>query len=224
MTATRRDTSLRYRSIFGLVAAMSVAVFGATEFVDGAARLFGFPSLVLGGQTAKAALHQFDSPFENQINAGVIQVSLEKTTISEIQNSFGGEIQSHTAMGKGTTWLCYDLDVGGLKRRIWFVSDGQKKSDDDLVNFVSTEVVEDHIQGCDVPRVDLTELSLPVPTLKDRPDALKKRFGVGIKQGLIRYSNEQTAKTGEVIVQSLVYRVRGGEIDAVAFSQATAHR
>ncbi|NKC52136.1 hypothetical protein HED63_25175 [Ochrobactrum cytisi] len=77
--------------------------FGATEFVNGATGLFGFPSLVLGGQTAKAVLHQFDTPFENQINAGVMQISLEKTTISEIQNHFGGDVQSHTAMGKGTT-------------------------------------------------------------------------------------------------------------------------
>ncbi|MEL4374602.1 hypothetical protein [Brucella cytisi] len=224
MTAMCREASLRYRSFLGLVAAMSVAFFGATEFVNGATRLFGFPSLVLGGQTAKAVLHQFDTPFENQINAGVMQISLEKTTISEIQNHFGGDVQSHTAMGKGTTWLCYDLDVDGLKRRIWFVSDSQEKDDDDFVNFVSTEVAKDHTPGCEVPRVDLTGLSLPVPTLKDRPDALKKRFGVGVKQGLIRYSNEQTAQTGVETVQSLVYRVQDGEIDAVAFSQATAHR
>lgn len=225
MTAMLRNKSPRFRSIMVLIAVLSIAIFGATEFVIGEVRLSGFPSLVLGGQTANAELHQFDEPFDNQIYAGSLQISLEMTTMADIQKSLGGELQSHTALGVDTTWLCYELAVDGLKRRIWFISDGQRnKSDNDFVNFISTEEINDHVQGCEAPRIDLTELTLPVPTLKDSPDTLQNRFGASIDQGLIRYSNELTSKAGEVTVQSLVYRVQDGKIDAIAFSQATAHR
>lgn len=225
MSVAFRNKSQGFLSIGIFIAALSGALFGATEFVIGEVRLAGFPSMVLGGQTAEAELHQFETPFDNRIDAGALQISLEKTPMSDVQKYIGGEIQSHTALGKSTRWLCYELSVDGLKRRIWFVADGQPKNgNNNLVNFISTEQIEDHIQGCEAPRVNLAKLSLPVPTLKDSPDTLLKRFGASVKQGLVRYSNEQTNKAGEVVVQSLVYRIQDGAIDAIAFSQATAHQ
>lgn len=210
---------------FGIItAAISFAML-TTAFADRAS-LSGFPSLVIGGQTAHAPIHQFDKPFDNLISAPPLLISLEKTSIAEISDAFGGRVQSRILPDASTRWLCYEVTADNVRRRIWFIAQGAEQNSDDaeIVNFVSTELATDHIPECDAPRQDITKIVLPVPTLKDDVEALKERFGTEPKEGFVRYANEQKQENGQVRVQSLVYRVHDGKIDGIAFSQATSSR
>lgn len=199
-------------------------ILGVTAISAAEDRLSGFPSLVLGGQTATATFHQFEKPFDNQIVAGSFKISLEETDMHDIREAFGGTLQSRSLSDAAASWLCYEMSADNLKRRIWFVAEGtgHKPGDAAIVNFVSTELVNDHIAGCDAPKVDLTAIVLPVPTLKDDWQVLEKRFGPVSKEGLVRYSNNRANQNGKTTVQSLVYRLRNGKIDAIAFSQVTS--
>ncbi|WP_169717364.1 hypothetical protein [Brucella thiophenivorans] len=213
-------------SLVMFIAAISIAVAGTIETAMGEDRLAGFPSLVLGGQTTTAQNQQFQSPFDNLIDAGSFKIVLEKTAMADIRDTFGGSLQSHTLPDASASWLCYELIDNNLKRRIWFIAEGVNPSGGcpTPVNFVSTELVDDHIKGCDAPNIDLAAIVLPVPALKDDSQMLGERFGAVPENGMVRYSNERRNENDETIVQSLVYRLQGGKINAIAFSQATSQR
>ncbi len=208
------------------IAAVWAAILGTTQFAEGGERLAGFPSLVLGGQTTRAQLHQFEMPFDNIIDAGSFKISLEKTKMNDIRNVLGGRLQSRLLPSASASWLCYEMISNNLKRRIWFIAEGAVPDDGGAtaVNFVSTELVDDHVDGCEAPNMDLTAIVLPVPTLKDDRETLEKRFGTVPEDGMVRYSNERTDDKNQTTVQSLVYRLLDGKIDAIAFSQATSSR
>ncbi len=209
---------------FGIfIAAVSIGMLSGIQFSLGEDRLTGFPFLVLSGQTVIAPLHQFKTPFDNLITIGTLKISLEKTALDDIHSVVGGTLKSRKSPGASTSWLCYELTTDNLKRRIWFVSE-RTSTDLDVVNLISTELINDHTSGCDTPKFDLTSIVLPIPTLKDNTQALRKRFGTVPKGGLVRYANEQKQQNGQITVQSLVYRVQDGKIDGIAFSQATAPR
>lgn len=216
----------RRRTPVVFIAAVCVAMLGTIQFAAGEDRLAGFPSLVLGGQTTRAQLHQFEMPFDNIIDAGSLKISLEKTKMNDIRDAFGGRLQSRTLPDASASWLCYETISNNLKRRIWFIAEGVVPDDGGAtaVNFVSTELVDDHVDGCEAPNMDLTAIVLPVPTLKDDRETLEKRFGTVPEDGMVRYSNERTDDKNQTTVQSLVYRLLDGRIDAIAFSQATSRR
>lgn len=204
--------------------AATVMTLLSTELAASDDKLSGLPSLVLGGQTATAQTLQFDTPFENQVNAGSLTIVLEKTTLDDIKATFGGNVRSRSVEGLSIGWLCYELETGDLPRRIWLVANGRDAATpgEKPVTFISTEEVSDNADRCDTPTVALAPLLLPVPTLKDGTEALEKRFGAAPKQGMVRYSHEQPGEQNTTVMQSLVYRLKDGRIDGIAFTQVTS--
>ncbi|OCP16300.1 hypothetical protein [Ensifer sp. LC163] len=196
----------------------------STELAASDDKLSGLPSLVLGGQTATAQTFQFETPFNNLVNAGPLSIVLEKTTLDEVKTAFGGTLRSRSVEGLSIGWLCYELSTGDLPRRIWFVANGRDASApaEKAVTFISTEEVSGDADTCDTPIVALAPLLLPVPTLKDGTEALEKRFGAGPKQGMVRYAHEQQGEQNTMVMQSLVYRLKDGHIDGIAFTQVTS--
>lgn len=118
-----------------------------------------------------------------------------------------------------------DRTDGGdnLPRRIWFISDGmnRKKGQEAILNLISAEIITDKSAKCGQPRIDLTNLTLPVPALKDNKHALEERLGKVSAKQFARYSNEHKV-SGATVEQSLVYQLDGDRIIGVAFSQAAA--
>ncbi|MGF6176391.1 hypothetical protein [Ensifer sp. 4252] len=204
--------------------AATVLTLLSTELAASDDKLSGLPSLVLGGQTATAQTFQFETPFNNLVNAGSLSIVLEKTTLDEVKATFGGDIRSRSVEGLSIGWLCYELSTGDLPRRIWFVANGRDGAApaEKPVTFISTEEVADEADKCDTPTVALAPLLLPVPTLKDGTDALEKRFGAAPKQGMVRYAHQQQGEQNTMVMQSLVYRLKGGQIDGIAFTQITS--
>lgn len=205
----------------GIVA--TVMTLLSTELAASDDKLSGLPSLVLAGQTATAQTFQFETPFNNLINAGPLSIVLEKTTLDEVKAAFGGNIRSRSAEGLSIGWLCYELSTGDLPRRIWFVANDRDAAapTEKPVTFISTEEVSDETEKCDTPTVALAPLLLPVPTLKDSTEALEKRFGAAPKEGMVRYAHQQQGEQNMMILQSLVYRLKDGHIDGIAFTQVT---
>lgn len=205
------------------IAATVLALF-STELSASDDKLSGLPSLVLGGQTATAQTLQFETPFNNLVNAGPLSIVLEKTTLDEVHAAFGGKIRSRSVEDLSIGWLCYELSTGDLPRRIWFVANARdaaapaKKP----VTFISTEEVSSDADTCDTPTVALAPLLLPVPTLKDGTADLEKRFGAAPKQGMVRYAHQQPGEQNTTVMQSLVYRLKDGQIDGIAFTQVTS--
>ncbi len=204
--------------------AATVMTLLSTELAASDDKLSGLPSLVLGGQTATAQTLQFETPFENQVNAGSLTIVLEKTTLDDVKATFGGNVRSRSVEGLSIGWLCYELETGDLPRRIWLVANGRDAATpgEKPVTFISTEEVSDNTDRCDTPNVALAPLLLPVPTLKDGTDALEKRFGAAPKQGMVRYSHQQPGEQNTTVMQSLVYRLKDGRIDGIAFTQITS--
>ncbi len=197
----------------------------STELAASDDKLSGLPSLVLGGLTATAQTLQFETPFNNLINAGSLPITLEKTTLDEVKATFGGNIRSRTVEGMTVGWLCYELATGDLPRRIWFVANDRSDAATPAqkpVTFISTEEVADEADKCDTPTVALAPLLLPVPTLKDGTEALEERFGAAPKQGMVRYTHQQQGEQNTTVMQMLVYRLKGGHIDGIAFTQITS--
>ncbi|PQZ29343.1 hypothetical protein CQZ93_03535 [Ochrobactrum vermis] len=185
-------------------------------------KLTGFPALILGGGTATATV-QYREPFQNLVKIGSVDVSLGATSLAQIREILGGSTHMREALGLKTSWLCYEITKDNLSRRIWFISDGfsNQEAKKAILSLIATEVADDKAQDCSTPKIDLTEIVLPVPALDDDRKKLEDRFGATDAKKFIRYANEQ--RNSEAIVkQSLVYRLDGDQITGVGFSQATA--
>lgn len=221
------DKTSHDRRVAAFFSAGTTALFltlASTELAASDDKLSGLPSLVLGGQTATAQTLQFETPFDNRVNAGKLAIVLEKTTLDEVKAAFGGNIRSRSVEGLSIGWLCYELSTGDLPRRIWFVANGRDAAApaEKPVTFISTEEVSGDADKCDTPTVALAPLLLPVPTLKDGTEALEKRFGAAPQQGMVRYAHEQQGEQNTTVMQSLVYRLKDGRIDGIAFTQVTS--
>lgn len=221
------DKTSHDRRVAAFFSAGTTALFltlASTELAASDDKLSGLPSLVLGGQTATAQTLQFETPFDNLVNAGKLAIVLEKTTLDEVKAAFGGNIRSRSVEGLSIGWLCYELSTGDLPRRIWFVANGRDAAApaEKPVTFISTEEVSGDADKCDTPTVALAPLLLPVPTLKDGTEALEKRFGAAPQQGMVRYAHEQQGEQNTTVMQSLVYRLKDGRIDGIAFTQVTS--
>ncbi|MQV98464.1 hypothetical protein GHK50_32475 [Sinorhizobium medicae] len=88
----------------------------------------------------------------------------------------------------------------------------------DTLTLVAAEDAKDKSPGCGNPDIDISGLALPVPTLRDDKEALRKRFGAAPDQGMVRYAHEGKNAESTITEQSLVYRLREGRIGGVAFS------
>lgn len=221
------DKTSHDRRVAAFFSAGTTALFltlASTELAASDDKLGGLPSLVLGGQTARAQTLQFETPFDNLVNAGKLAIVLEKTTLDEVKAAFGGNIRSRSVEGLSIGWLCYELSTGDLPRRIWFVANGRDAAApaEKPVTFISTEEVSGDADKCDTPTVALAPLLLPVPTLKDGTEALEKRFGAAPQEGMVRYAHEQQGEQNTTVMQSLVYRLKDGRIDGIAFTQVTS--
>ncbi|MDK1493760.1 hypothetical protein QN219_27600 [Sinorhizobium sp. 7-81] len=110
------------------------------------------------------------------------------------------------------------------QRRVWFVADGEDASGaKPTLTMVSTEETEERRDDCDKGQFDVSSWRLPVPTLGDSPHDLRQRFGNAPDEGIVRHAHENPGgNAGAGISQSPVYRLKGGQIDGLAFSQATS--
>ncbi|ATU90423.1 hypothetical protein [Phyllobacterium zundukense] len=185
-------------------------------------KLSGFPSLILSGGTAKSTSYPVPKPFDNLVKADTLDISFGRTTLDEIQKQFGGEIHTRGEGSESASWLCYQVALDGHASNLWFISNGESSGTKRMLTMVSAEESDAARSGCSQGPETLTEWVLPVPGLKNDENDLQKAFGASVNDGIIRYSN-QTRPDGKglITLQALVYRLKGGSIDGISFSQIT---
>lgn len=208
----------------GLATAMAMVALWGFPFQGRAdeIRLSGFPSLILSGGTAKTTSHPIPKPFDNLVKADTLDVGFGRTTLDEIQKQFGGDIRARGEGPESVNWLCYQVALDGHASNLWFISNGEASKAKRLLTMVSAEESDAARSGCSQGPETLTNWMLPVPGLKDDEQKLKLVFGVSQTDGIIRYTNETGPDSkGFTTLQALVYRLKGGKIDGVAFSQVT---
>jgi hypothetical protein len=185
-------------------------------------KLSGFPSLILSGGTAISTSHSIPKPFNNLVKADTLDVGFGRTTLDEIQKQFGGAIHTRGEGTDAASWLCFQVALDGHASNLWFISNGEASGSKRLLTMVSAEESDVARSGCSQGPETLTEWVLPVPGLKDDERALQDAFGSSLNDGIIRYSNETGPDSkGFTTLQALVYQLKDGNIDGMAFSQIT---
>ncbi|WP_149761529.1 hypothetical protein [Neomesorhizobium albiziae] len=185
-------------------------------------RLTGFPSLVLSGLAADAQQLPMRGPFDNTIKADTLDIVLEKTTLDEVVAQFGGTIHNRGNDAAPVSWLCYEVKIGDRYNRQWFISDGRGAEGKGVLTTIAGDEGDAAQSGCEVGPETLSHWTLPVPSLDGGEKDLVATFGAATSDGIIRYThNVQPDADGKGKLQSLVYRLKDGQIDGVALSQYT---
>ncbi|MBB4186304.1 hypothetical protein [Sinorhizobium terangae] len=201
-----------------LATALLLSSAGSMSAKD--SRLSGLPSMILGGQTAEAPTYNFEQPFVEEVKAPTITIVLDKTTLDDIKAAFGGEVRIRSAGDVAVGWLCYTFASQSAQRDVWFIANDMQAGSGagQVVNMIAVEEVAEDQPDCDKGQFDLADWTIPVPTLGDDKASLHQRFGNAPESGLVRYAHEGASADAQ-ISQSLVYRLKDGKIDAVAFTQ-----
>ena len=177
----------------------------------------GILTFVLSGDFPEATVLDAE-PFETIVFDGP-EFSLGTVTLAEINDQFGGAIQTSTAdNGSPQSWLCYD--AGGL--RTWFYSGLVDKSGKPLVNLIVEEQAT-------TPSADggCAELTVALTPQNDLPGVgatladLEKRFGAEHvkpdQNGHLNFTYQGEDRPD--VVQNLFYIVRNGVVTSIAFSE-----
>ncbi|MBP1886749.1 hypothetical protein [Sinorhizobium mexicanum] len=201
-----------------LATALLLFSAGGMSAKDG--RLSGLPSLILGGQTAEAQTYNFEQPFVEEVKTPTITIALDKTTLDDIKAAFGGEVRMRSAGDIAVGWLCYTFASQSVQRDVWFIANDMQAASaaKQVVNMIAIEETSEDQPDCDKGQFDVQDWTIPVPTLGDDKASLQQRFGNAPESGLVRYAHEGAGADAQ-ISQSLVYRLKDGKIDAVAFTQ-----
>ncbi|MCA1441663.1 hypothetical protein I6F07_15830 [Ensifer sp. IC4062] len=191
---------------------------GTMSAKDG--KLSGLPSLILGGQTAEAPTYNFEQAFVEEVKTPTITIVLDKTTLDDIKAAFGGEVRIRSAGDIAVGWLCYTLVSQSVQRDVWFIANDMQAASGagQAVNMIAVEETSEDQLDCDKGQFDPASWTIPVPTLGDDKASLQQRFGNAPESGLVRYAHEGPGAEAQ-LSQSLVYRLKDGKIDAVAFTQ-----
>lgn len=162
-------------------------------------------SIILGGQT----------------------ITLEKTTLAEVQARFGGQIQRHGEAGEAQNWLCYAVEGSPdwPAQYVWVVSDSEMGGPEGHVTMIGAEVntVLDRAD-CTRAKSGAMDLVIGAPGLTTTDADLVSHFGSAPRDAAdtVTYSyiaNENGADIG----QSLTYRLVDNRIVAFVVDQITTY-
>ncbi|MCA1406426.1 hypothetical protein I6F26_18555 [Ensifer sp. IC3342] len=200
--------------------AMTVLLFSGGTMSAKEGRLSGLPSMILSGQTAEAQTYNFEQAFVEEVKTPTINIILDKTTLDDIKAAFGGEIRIRSAGDIAVGWLCYTFVSQSVQRDVWFIANDMQAASGagQAVNMIAVEETSEDQLDCDKGQFDVENWTIPVPTLGEDRASLQQRFGNAPESGLVRYAHEGAGADAQ-LTQSLVYRLKDGKIDAVAFTQ-----
>jgi hypothetical protein len=187
--------------------------------------LTGFPSIVLSGGSAKAQAHPMREPFDATLKAGTLDVTLEKTTLDDVVTAFGGKMHTRGDKEASVSWVCYEVEIDNHYTREWFIADGGTGVGKHVVTTLAGDQSDEAMSGCKAGPKELANLKLRIPALNKTNKDLEAAFGAAVSNGIIRYAHAgPPEQDGKVKLQSLVYRLKDGQITGVALVQHTSPR
>lgn len=168
-------------------------------------------------------------PLFKTVTAGGIAITLEDTTLADIEKAFGGKILDAGDAGDSSYWLCYTGTSSAGPSVFWFVADGEMGGSDHALGTVAVEpLAKGHTaEGCAAAPASLTSIELDIPGVGAKTDDVTAKLGSAKpnKSGHFQYASSfPDAKLKDfTVTQSVVYSETGGTITGVAVSQSTVN-
>jgi hypothetical protein len=184
--------------------------------------------LAFGGFIEKAVTGQFASAgdFEPRsaprvalLSTGGLDIKLEVTSMQDVVNAYGGEINQTGEAGGHVVWICYAKP----QETVWFYSDGEMG--DGTVTGVAAETgTANAAWGCAPAPATLRAMQFDIPTRGATQAELDATFAplAPDENGRLGFTSESPHPTeaGFKIWQDTIYRIGpDGTVDAVAIVQ-----
>jgi hypothetical protein len=117
--------------------------------------------------------------FTNVTAAGMT-IQFEETTLGDVKEAFGGEIQTAGDAGTSSYWLCYLTGTDAQRSILWFVADGEMGGSDHTLNTIA---VEPHpgsgvAEGCASAPASLNALAFDIPGVGSTLSDVTAKFGL----------------------------------------------
>jgi hypothetical protein len=201
-----------------VIATLACFVAGAAEADTG--RLGGMGADLFGDSFFHFKQQNLKSFPVSSIRAGRLQVTLQRTRLSEIQHAFGGTIYEQGSGMGAAHWLCYEAP----QSTTWFMSN--LEGGNEFVMMVATSA--GGAEGsCDRAPAGFTPPEMGIPGLGASLADLKAHFGSATlgSHSDVSYRVDRPARDGlgtAYDAQYVGYIVRGGRVVAVGAGETTA--
>jgi len=192
-------------------------------------KLSNFADVVVAGIVGESA-PEVDIDFAAGATIGPMPLAFEKTTLDQIQGTYGGLLHTQSDAARAVSWLCYTKHArtkADTPVTVWFISDNGMAGRTDTVSTVVVENVDaSKASGCATASKTFAFPSFAVPSIGASPADLKAKFGVLKRDRQHNAYFDSTRPVGDgsgkSIYQKLGYVIsRKGTVFAIALSQVT---
>jgi len=186
----------------GTAAAGSLGGMGAAIFGNG----FNFNKANLAAPPVKT------------IQVGKLGVTLQRTTLKDVQKAFGGTLQTSGEGSGRADWLCY----AGEGSTVWFISNGLGGFQ--FVMMVAAEAGKP-AKGCDPAPAGFAVPDFGIPGLGASTADLKATFGAAASGSKVSYRSDRPGGYSDV-AQYIGYVLKGGKVAGIGVGETsvpTAH-
>jgi hypothetical protein len=192
-------------------AALLLALAAATVVPASAAQLNGMGAAIFGNgfNFSKANL---DKAPVKQIAVGKLGVTLQRTTLKDVQKAFGGTLQTDGQGGGRADWLCYSGDGAN----VWFISNALGGFE--FVMMVAAEAGKP-AKGCDAAPADFALPNFGIPGLGASTVDLKTTFGAANGNKLSFRNDRPGGYTN--VAQYIGYILKSGKVTGIGVGETS---
>jgi hypothetical protein len=135
---------------------------------------------------------------EIEISVGGVRVELEKTTLVQLQKTVGGVLSQDGVPGEITYGLCYVMQAGERRSRLWLMSDEDMGPDHAVDSALAREMTKDEpVPSNCVEAKGTTSFKVDDQTIGSPMTDVQARLGKGARQkgGWLGYAFNARAGT-----------------------------
>jgi hypothetical protein len=203
------------------IVAVVFAMFAAGVFAQHLSPNLVIPS-VSNISSARSA------PLFKDVRAASLHIVLEKTSLFDVQHTFGGTLQHEGDAGDATEWLCYSgADIHGAPTLFWFSSGEMGGAQESILGVAQQPNPDGKVpDGCANAPHDLTHIDVGVPGVGATLSDVTSHFGAAKPDanGHFHYAASYPADPSKdfTVTQTIVYTTKHGVITGVAITQVSA--
>ncbi len=173
-------------------------------------------------ETAGLPLHAPVGP----IHAGAMPIILEHTTLTQVKQRFGGNIQAGGDASEAVSWLCYRATTHSSTPIVyWFASNAEMSAGLSVSQVaVQLDASPAVLASCDQAPASLNGINSDLPEVGATADVLTQRFGP-LKpdaRGFLVYSHERPLPHQCTTSSTVDYRLESGSVKLFAISQVSS--
>lgn len=192
------------------LAALCLAL--ATAVTPVAAAQLGGMGAAIHGSSFNFSKANLETTPVKQISVGKLPITLQRTKLKDVQQAFGGTVQSSGEGGSRADWLCY----GAAGNNVWFISNALGGYE--FVMMVAAETGP-AAKGCDAAPAEWTAPDFGVPGLGAATADLKTTFGAASGSKLAFRNDRPGGYTN--VAQYLGYVLKGGKVSGIGVGETS---